>query len=865
MFLKKYLWKKWISILLSVIFTATSLITYPEPAFASNKFIASLEQQYLEDFICVKGESFPLSSFKNRPEGYLQNQAVKKLARQLGSCVKANRIPRVDLNNLINVAYTSEVDEENGMVGIVAAAGRKPSTPLAMSMGNTIDGVKVEIINFNNIDGSVFKVGTSLKIEAQARDKKGKNRDRDIVWLKNGKQIAKGRVLTYTPLESDITTLVASVNNSYTKVTFSSIPADGSLILPPGVTPLPTKPGASVISIDPNQPNLICFKDDPEAWKQLPTIKRGGTIIHFPDIPPRRVLEVKGNCLNTRITSADEFFPRTEKPFKFTDLLIENPDGSRRKLTQRDLETLKISFQPDNTPNNQDATKDRWVNLPPNEDQSPVDASVEKCYREAYETRYNALLEGAVKTEYQQENDNSPTPGGSLNLDQLRKPNEIMPPKGQFYQFDLKEALAKDKENETKQINTNYDNVKKADSNKFQQKAITKEEKLVVKALFGFDFQPKLKDTSELGYDIKRPLDGFNLKIDTSVEKEVLLAGLNIDALKSWQYCREDSLDCKNKKGPINIPTGVQPIFGPVYIPPAIPFWIQFPLLVKVPIDAKLQLDFKGVIGFLQTGYFNFDSEFDNRKKGEKWKFDFNDSKSINATVFCGAANISGDIKAAIKPTVQVLLWSVFGPEVGLEGWTKVKFDQPRPGVVTEIKTVGSQLELNSQVKDAVLMKITPSAGIDALMTIVTINEKLNKVLTFDVGLGKKKVCVPFTKICESYDLNFTFDLNRWLRSKFTATKNLKTYQREINAEIPTNKRPFAGVISGLFKNATILWHLDEQGAIASSSPNKPVTIDKSSLPPGKHKIRAEMYYSPFQNALEDKSKMVSDTKEVNL
>lgn len=167
---------RFVSWFLSLLIICISLLGLPQPAFAANEYVALLESRYLEDFLCVKAQSFPAINFINSSKsGYLKDQNIKSLSNKLTSCVSSNRLTDVDLGRLINVYSTSQINKEEDLIGIVVAAGRKPRTPLSISTGRTENNVKVEIVNFEEIDGAVVKVGTPIKIEAKARGGGGEN------------------------------------------------------------------------------------------------------------------------------------------------------------------------------------------------------------------------------------------------------------------------------------------------------------------------------------------------------------------------------------------------------------------------------------------------------------------------------------------------------------------------------------------------------------------------------------------------------------------------------------------------------------------------------------------------------------------
>jgi hypothetical protein len=560
-FVKQKYQSRFVAWFLSLLFIFTSLLTFPQSAFASNEsdeYRTLLESRYLEDFRCVKTQAFPAKKFINSSSsGYLKDKNIRILSSQLASCVNINRLKNVDLNRLINVFSTSQVNQEKGLVGVVVAAGRKPRTPLSISTGHIENNVKVEIINFDEVDGTVVKVGTSLKIEAKASDGSNKNLNSRIVWSQNGNQIGKGKVLTYTPsqVQGGVIDLIASVptsnGDSYAKVTFTANPVNGKWRVPPHGKYFPTDLGKSVISVDSEDPNRICFNKNPAIWKNLPSIKLGDRIIHPYDVPPRKILSMDGNCANTRIASIQEFFP--EGSWKFSELMKESG-----KLDSNGLPLL-IPSQGDLKP---DKLTNQWVDFESNDPKVKrgLPKIVEDCNKNAYSMRYLARQDELLETNYNQTNQKNngeivkssqtyPTYPNTF----LPIPSEIMPPSNQFYQIDLKEFLEGNSKDE--EVKTNYDKTDK--STKFKPQATkSKQTNFDLQAYFGFKFEPTVKGSSSVKFDplysSVDPLRGlsFNLNVEAT---EVLIGGITGSALKTFKFNRTD----ESKKGAIRIPTGL--------------------------------------------------------------------------------------------------------------------------------------------------------------------------------------------------------------------------------------------------------------------------------------------------------------------
>ncbi|BAY35332.1 hypothetical protein NIES2107_72440 (plasmid) [Nostoc carneum NIES-2107] len=876
---------RFISLFLSLVLAVVSLFTYCQPAFASNDDAALLESHYLEDFLCVKAQFFPASRFVSN-SNYFQDRNIRSLSNQLASCVKSNRLKDVDLSRLINVFYTSQIDQEKGLVGVVVAAGNKPRTPLSLSTGHTENKIKVEITNFSEIDGTVIKVGTPLRIQARARDGQGRSLDNSIIWSQNGERLGKGSALTYTPSKSEVIDLIASVptpnGDSYAKVTFSADPSDGALRNVPDVKPFSPQLGEAIITVNAQDPNRICFKQNPTDWKGLPTIKRGDIIIHPYDVPPRKILSIDGNCVDTRIAFIYEFFPETKRPFSFSELTMESEEIARNGKPL--LTPVKENLKPGKLTN-------QWVNFETNDPKVKrgVPKIVENCNRDAYSMRYYARQDGFLNTSYNQqtqenEGANISKPNKPYNSF-LPEPKDIVPPSNQFYQLNLKEFL--EDENESKEISTNYDN---NTTSKFKPQAKSSTQTIFdLQAYFGFKFEPEiLKDSSKIGFNPKYltsdPLNGFSFTLDLKAT-EVLIGGFTGNALKE--------IKPKQLNRVIPIPTGLDKTASaprtPVFFVGYVPVWISFPILMKLPISAEAKMSVQDLVaGFIQVGYFNIKPSYaPERSSSTRFQLE-SDNDSINATVFCGKANMDAVVRAAIKPTVQVLFWSVFGPETGIEGYTSIDFDPPKPILeVDSVKTAFNQadiIQLTARAKNSLTMPMTTKAGVDALLTIMTINEEVNEVSKkINEGIKKyysragkgsnevvEKVCSGlFSQICtnprvrkvtdkiENFFAEDGVDLNNLLRKYLTLRKNIKSWQDTPKLEIPLNNPVFK--ISSLFDESRVLWKLEDGKAFASSNPGQTIQIDSCTLPSGKHTITAEMYYSPFDNRMADRDKMVSE------
>lgn len=320
-----------------------------------------------------------------------------------------------------------------------------------------------------------------------------------------------------------------------------------------------------------------------------------------------------------------------------------------------------------------------------------------------------------------------------------------------------------------------------------------------------------------------------------------------------------------------------------------IPVWIDFPLVMDLNLEAELAAGYReGVIGFLQNGYGDFTFNF---SSGGSTSITNIDKKSIVGSNFCGRSDMSGFAEARFRPRIQVLLYSLMGPELGIEPYARLKAGHPQAVLsVTEPQRVSNQLAVEVSQNDAIRLKaiaentvsipLTASTGVDFAMTPAIVNEAIAR------RMPRKKVNI--SKICLPEEVskpvgkatrwaaavgtlgaseavgagekienascigpyNIDFDVNKYLRKKFTFRKNLVNKQKDVSVDVPIVE-PFSRILQGLFENATLIWTSEKtRESIAASNSDSPVTLDKCSLPSGLQNLRVEAF-SPFDGRLQ--------------
>jgi hypothetical protein len=381
----------------------------------------------------------------------------------------------------------------------------------------------------------------------------------------------------------------------------------------------------------------------------------------------------------------------------------------------------------------------------------------------------------------------------------------------------------------------------------------------------------------------------FTFSMDVKID-ETLMGGIAMDGLYDLRATKV-----------IPIPTGFE---GPgayriLFFVGPVPVWIDFPFSMDIRLTAGLQAGYReGVIGFLQNGYGDF--TFNGSSNGLTWITDV-DNKSIVGSNFCGRSDLSGDAEVRLQPHIQVLLYSLVGPEVALEPYARLDARHPQAelSVVEPPKTADlspvavkqdEEIRLHAITGNTISIPITASTGVDFAMAPVVINDFINrKIPSRKVDIGK--VCLPLPKPPEDTTsrvvwgvisggvsevirqvpecigpMKIDFNPNDFFRRTFTFRTNLVNKQKDVSVDIPVVE-PFNRILQGLFDQATLIWTSEKTGesiaasnpgstsfsnliSPAKSKPGSPVTLDKCSLPVGLQNLRVEAF-SPFDGRLQ--------------
>jgi hypothetical protein len=746
------------------------------------------------------------------------------------------------------------------------------------------NGLVVTILNFSKVDGQSFKVGDPpIKIVATAKDDDETDLSQSIVWRDSvGQELGKGSELNYPTVSVGILTLTAYATSPKGKQNFASVTVSispqnqetpshikplGHVSYDPQV--LGDGPQKLITDIDLRDPGRVCFSGDSESWQKMgyPTIQVGDVILGAGEtIPPLKVLRILNSqsnqaCVETTFAPIESFFPKTSKPFVINKLIPE----SQREIKYNDdkKEWSKINLEAANA----DANSPDTGNIAPRNDKSPKLSSkwpsyVSECIYDNYLNRLNQL----------QKIDTSFSKGGNANktypIDRLPSPEKIIPPEDRQYVYDLKEKLEEYQKRNQKERKTAYQQKSKTDSENagnFKTAKVERTEKLDLNAYFGFNVTPKLVppvdfDPSNLSFDELKKLgqsligyigNDFVLSADVKID-ETIMGGIAINGLYDLLYQDE-----------IKIPTGLDGLAAPrvaFVIPPGIPVWIDFPLLFSMNFEAGLEASYKeGTIGFLQNGYGDFTVNY-SAANGSTGVSDV-DFDSIVATNFCGKPNLQGNARISIKPRVQVLLYSLIGPELGLEPYLNLKLERPTPVMsIKEQGVVGNEVKLRANMDETLNIPVKLKAATDYVTTGVTVNEAVMPIV--NRGIGKKCILKKETvagkavawasreitgkevELCIG-PFEIKFDPNRWFRDKLSSQKELlSSNKQDLDIDIPIASL-FTKSLESLFKDDTIVWTADKVGTLGVSNPGSDLTINKCSLPVGINTVTANAY-PPF-------------------
>jgi hypothetical protein len=811
------------------------------------------------------------------------------------------------------------------------------------------NGVRVSINNFPNVDGQSISVGQSITISTQARDPQGKDISSTIVWTNsNGQIVGKGSTLVFSSNESKIETLTATATASgnqsnNAKVTVAISPND--IITPPHVKPLPDEtilgggsdnPDGLIKDIE-GIPGKICFTNDRRAWgqvKAMPTLRLGDVMLGASGmIPPVKILKVlppqrDQSCVETEFAAIEEFFPKRKdgEPFDFDSLIADedriisfDPEGSDWVAINTSIPSNigrplpgigrpPAGFNPREKVNVgpgvewPSSSTGKMASRAPGTGPNIKSAKgwpdyLTRCVTEEYSRRYKLAEQKAVDKTFAQSTENKTTTLDypfEPNIGRPPKPENIIPPEKYRFTFDLKSLLKEDEEKEPKPpIRTNPKEMNAAANRETSQpfKSTAKVEhkqELELLAYLGFNLKAEIpkNDRRFEGLDFKdyksvigfTKGDFFNFAMRIKID-EMLMGGIAMDGL----YTLEAGKD-------IPIPTGFEGVsaYRIAFSVGPVPVWIDFPLVMNLKLLAEMKAGYReGVIGFLQNGYGDFTFNF---SSGGSTSITNIDKKSIVGSNFCGRSDISGFAEARFQPRIQVLLYSLMGPELGIEPYARLKADHPQAVLsVTEPQQLPNQsvvevsqdneVRLTAIASNTVSIPLTASTGVDFAMTPAIVNEAIaRRAPRKKVNIGK--ICLP-EEVSETAGkaarwtaaavtlgaseavgagekienatcigpYNIDFDVNKYLRKKFTFRKNLVNKQKDLSVDIPIVE-PFSRILQGLFENATLIWTSEKTGkSIAASNPGSPVTLDKCALPEGEQNLKVEAF-SPFDSQL---------------
>lgn len=824
--------------------------------------------------------------------------------------------------------------------------------PPVMSVSQTgqPNGVLVSINNFPNVDGQSISVGQSLTISAQAQDSQGNNISSSIVWTdSNGQIVGNGSTLVFSSNESKIETLTATAtaNSSqanYAKVTVAISPND--IITPPHVKPLPDE---TLVGNRPeNQdglikdiegiPGRICFTNDRRAWgqvKAMPTLRVGDVMLGASGtIPPVKILKVlppqrDQSCVETEFAAIEEFFPKRKdgQPFDLPSLISDedriisfDPEGSDWVAINTSIPSNigrplpgigrpPAGFNPREKNNAGPGVE--WPSSPTGKMASGSPGTgpniksakgwpdyLTRCVTEEYSRRYKLAEQKAVDKTFAQSTEGKTTTIDypfEPNIGRPPKPENIIPPEKYRFTFDLKSLLEEDEKQKPKQpIRTEPREMNGAANRKTSQQfkstaKVEHKQELELLAYLGFNLKaeiPKNDETRFEGLDFKdyksvigfTKGDFFNFAMRIKID-EMLMGGIAMDGLYQLTATKD-----------IPIATGFEgaSAYRVAFTVGPIPVWIDFPLLMNLNLKASMNAGYReGVIGFLQNGYGDFTFNF---SSGGATSITNIDKKSIVGSNFCGRSDINGFAEARFRPRIQVLLYSLMGPELGIEPYARLDAKHPQAVLsVTEPQQLPNQsvvevsqdneVRLTAIASNTVSIPLTTSTGVDFAMTPAIVNEAIaRKMPRKKVNIGK--ICLPeevskpvgkatrWTTAVATLGAseavgagekienascigpyNIDFDVNKYLRKKFTFKKNLVNKQKDLTVDIPIVE-PFNRILQGLFENATLIWTSEKTGeSIAASNPGSPVTLDKCALSEGEQNLKVEAF-SPFDSQL---------------
>jgi hypothetical protein len=709
-------------------------------------------------------------------------------------------------------------------------------------------------------------------------------------------------------------------------------------------------------------PGKICFTNDRRVWgqvKAMPTLRVGDVMLGASaTIPPVKILKVlppenAQSCLEVAFAKIEEFFPRRKdgQPFDIPKLLEEQLGGEGRiisfnpesrsstpidfskppALEETDWVSINTSLPsnigrpypglglpyPKGTNPRASVPVADGISYPSSEagklDSVKLGTGLElgskkwpsyigSCIKDEYARRYELAKRKEIDKSFSQSEDTK-TKSQDYPFERLPSPDKIIPPEKFQIAFDLKQLLEEIKKKRS-QESISTEPKPQNPSRQFKSTAqVERKQELEFLAYLGLNVKmeipkngprnPRFEGVDFQDYKSVIGFIGgnfFTFSMDVKID-ETLMGGLAMDGLYDLRATKV-----------MPIPTGFE---GPgayrlAFSIGPIPVWIDFPFAMDLRLTAGLQAGYReGVIGFLQNGYGDF--TFNGSPNGTTWITNVS-NKSIVGSNFCGRSDLKGDAEVRLQPHIQVLLYSLMGPEVAIEPYARLDANHPQAELsVVEPKRTDSsfvevkqdeEIRLHAIAGKTLSIPITASAGVDFAMTPVVVNDFIaRKIPSRKVNIGK--VCLPLPKPPEDNTKRvlwavatggaselaskapkciggeIDFNPNDYFRRVFTFRKNLVNKQKDVSVDIPVVE-PFNRIIQGFFDYATLIWTSEKTGkAIAASNPGttalsnlvtsperakpnpgSPVTLDKCSLPPGLQNLKVEAF-SPFDSQLE--------------
>jgi S-layer homology domain len=668
----------------------------------------------------------------------------------------------------------------------------KDPLPGSTTGGVPDNGINVFITNAGDIDGKPFSVGDEAIFKASAQDENGEDISNKIVWVTSENQvIGSGSNLVYPLNKVANETVIAKVKTQnggegVYKTSFTVSPSD--IVLSRDVKVLPDPAQNNIVDLDLYKDKKICLKDD----NNLPKIKVGDVLLGAGNIlPPVKVLQIfpyEGNkvCMAIEYAALEDVF--TEVP----DKSITDGKGPIK---------LDYSFNGSKGVNfNRGADQDRGANKTVLKSKWPQ--SVIDCNQKGYEYRYNKRDDLSITN-----SDNNNT----ANYDAgryLPSPSEILPDPNNQYTFDiLNEAKKSDK--------VNYS------GKKFTTASRTKQEyNIKSQAYFGLQFDPSVD--GYIGFSLDK---GLRLGLQGGAN-ETVIGGITLDAIDKYSNSYNKNLASLEGLEAPRIAFSIGPI----------PVWIDAPLFLDFKWNSNFEAEVKGgVFGLLQTGFFDFEIKYENGFKTS------GNADSLSGSMICGEFDISGNTKPALLPRVQFLLYSLAGPEIGLETYAEGKFSSPlrkvriiQP-VANSLSKKGAPIKLQADIGKSSKLPIKTSAGLNLAGQMGSVNRLIFPPYRLEI-IGKKcawRWCTDPVVV--------EFDVNKYFKKLTGFELKLGKIQKEISAEIPLSTFPFEQLSGVSMDDAYVVWKLDES-EIGISNPSTMQDIQTQDLEPGKHKLEATVF-----------------------